>query len=1036
MAVVVSFVGKWDGKDVARAQREIGQFGNKSTGSMAAFGKKAGIALAAVSVAAVAAAAAVGVAAGKMAMDFETSLSKIQGLVGISAGEIEKMRQPVIDLASEFGKTATQAADAMFFIQSAGLRGTDAMETLEASLKASAAGLGEVNVIADLATSAMNAYGSDVLSASGATDVLTNAVREGKLAPAELAGAMGAVLPIASALGVGFDEIGAAFASMSRTGTDASQAATQVRGILSSLTKETPKGAKALASVGLSYEGLRKQLQDEGLLPTLQTMVGAFDGNTVATSKFFGNVRALTGVMDLLGTNADGTAAIFDSMADSTGVLDEAFSATAETSAFKLQQSFATVKNSLVELGASLTPLVELFAQKFLVLADVFKAMEPLMAPLVAVLTKVSTILADVLLDAVDALIPAIAPLLGVLGALAGAIGPLVAKIIGKVADILVRLLAVVTPLIGPLIQVVFGILDAAWPIIETVVDVVLSLIESLAPLLASVMALLIPLGELTEVLLAALLPIIKPLLPIIEALAVVLAVVLGKAIIVLIGYIGTMIVAWSKFAPFVLNNVVKPVVSHFTSMAGKVLDGAVLMMGWVPGLGDKLRDAQAAFGTFKKNTEKAIGDAADKISKEGTRIGQGMVDSATTAWSSPTATVGVARFGRNTTAALSALGPGLNATADQLGRNAVEAYNRSIAGAEGPKRRTPVPGSGTPDPLIPVPVPVPPPGGGAAAKAVESVRVVWKKIAAAVSEELDLLNVSITGKTKELTGKVAKEFESRMESFKKIVTGQTQIISQARAALDSYASSVVDTIMGKIDFQQTDAEGNPLTPEQIVSLILGDLTNQASAVTALAESGVMTNMPEALAQKILTMDAKAALALADYLAANPEMLTQLDTQYQALATLTETLLGVPMAAAFAKVGDASALQMIADAKARIAKEAASFKQFAKNQLKTTISIDVVYKYINPPSGASITVPANVPKMAAGGIVTTPTLALIGEAGPEAVIPLGRGGGVGGNNYSITINTGVGDPRQIGEEIVNYLSKFESANGAVYAKAT
>jgi SLT domain-containing protein len=35
--------------------------------------------------------------------------------------------------------------------------------------------------------------------------------------------------------------------------------------------------------------------------------------------------------------------------------------------------------------------------------------------------------------------------------------------------------------------------------------------------------------------------------------------------------------------------------------------------------------------------------------------------------------------------------------------------------------------------------------------------------------------------------------------------------------------------------------------------------------------------------------------------------------------------------------------------------------------------------------------------MAAGGIVTSPTLALIGEAGPEAVIPLGTGGGgIGG----------------------------------------
>jgi hypothetical protein len=35
----------------------------------------------------------------------------------------------------------------------------------------------------------------------------------------------------------------------------------------------------------------------------------------------------------------------------------------------------------------------------------------------------------------------------------------------------------------------------------------------------------------------------------------------------------------------------------------------------------------------------------------------------------------------------------------------------------------------------------------------------------------------------------------------------------------------------------------------------------------------------------------------------------------------------------------------------------------------------------------------NVPAMARGGIVTRPTLALVGESGPEAIVPLGRGGG-------------------------------------------
>jgi len=56
--------------------------------------------------------------------------------------------------------------------------------------------------------------------------------------------------------------------------------------------------------------------------------------------------------------------------------------------------------------------------------------------------------------------------------------------------------------------------------------------------------------------------------------------------------------------------------------------------------------------------------------------------------------------------------------------------------------------------------------------------------------------------------------------------------------------------------------------------------------------------------------------------------------------------------------------------------------------------------------GQTIGVP-QIPYLAAGGIVTRPTVAMIGEAGPEAVVPLGHGGKyAGGITNQITITTG------------------------------
>lgn len=74
--------------------------------------------------------------------------------------------------------------------------------------------------------------------------------------------------------------------------------------------------------------------------------------------------------------------------------------------------------------------------------------------------------------------------------------------------------------------------------------------------------------------------------------------------------------------------------------------------------------------------------------------------------------------------------------------------------------------------------------------------------------------------------------------------------------------------------------------------------------------------------------------------------------------------------------------------------------------------------------GSGWSVP-DIPMLAAGGIVNSPTLAMIGEAGPEAVIPLDRLGAMGGGN--VTINVNGGDPNAV----VDALVKFSRQNGSL-----
>jgi hypothetical protein len=77
--------------------------------------------------------------------------------------------------------------------------------------------------------------------------------------------------------------------------------------------------------------------------------------------------------------------------------------------------------------------------------------------------------------------------------------------------------------------------------------------------------------------------------------------------------------------------------------------------------------------------------------------------------------------------------------------------------------------------------------------------------------------------------------------------------------------------------------------------------------------------------------------------------------------------------------------------------------------------------------GKGFSVP-NIPMLAEGGIVNSPTLAMIGERGPEAVIPLNRAGGMGGN-YTINVNGGLASSAEIGQSVVNAIRAFNRSNG-------
>lgn len=77
-----------------------------------------------------------------------------------------------------------------------------------------------------------------------------------------------------------------------------------------------------------------------------------------------------------------------------------------------------------------------------------------------------------------------------------------------------------------------------------------------------------------------------------------------------------------------------------------------------------------------------------------------------------------------------------------------------------------------------------------------------------------------------------------------------------------------------------------------------------------------------------------------------------------------------------------------------------------------------------------------IPAFAKGGIVTRPTLGLVGEAGPEAIVPLNRHGGMGTTYIKVEVNAPpLTNPAEVGRQVKDALKAYERRNGTGWRDA-
>jgi len=324
---------------------------------------------------------AFGTVATKTFKDFEFSMAKITGLVGIAEEKTKQWGDVLLQMGPQVAKTPKELGEGLYFVASAGFKSAKALDIVELAAKGASAGLGKTSDVANVLTSALNAYRGSGLTAKKAMDQLIAAVREGKAYPEQFATSLGKVLPIAAELGVSFDQVTGAMAAMTLQGASAANASTYLAGVLRAMLDPSEQSKTALEDLGTSMEEMKNLLAKRGLIAALmkinQLQVEYGDD---LVSRVFPRVRAITGVLSLMGKNYEYNYQVMQKVRDAQGDLERALKAASTTFEFQWNAAMSLASVSLIKfgkvIGKEIIPLIRDLANIVNRLADWFSALD------------------------------------------------------------------------------------------------------------------------------------------------------------------------------------------------------------------------------------------------------------------------------------------------------------------------------------------------------------------------------------------------------------------------------------------------------------------------------------------------------------------------------------------------------------------------------------------------------------------------------------------------------------------------------------
>jgi len=401
------------------------------------------------------------------ATGLDREMRNIQSISKATDEEIAALSETFVRMSMDVSVTTDSAqklAAGFYDIQSSGFAGADAMTVLQASTKAASAGLTDTAVASKAITAVLNAYGMSADQATRVSDTLFRTVDIGVVSFEELATNLGDVVGTGAVAGVTIEELGAAFATMTKGGISAAESATALNQLMLSFI--SPSKAAAGAAVALGVDLSAAALQSKGLAGVMAEVTQKTGGSVEALSALFPNVRALKAALSLTRGEMGPFAEDLATIGTAAGATQAAFEIQTRSFAAQMASFQNTLQGLFIGLGQIILP----------VLTDLIAQIKPVIDQIMGLDEGTKRLIVTI-----GAVAAAAGPVLLIIGGLAAGLGALLSPI-GLVIAALAALGAAYATNFGGMRDAVDQLVaqaQAVWPAIQTTITTAVQTIQT-----------------------------------------------------------------------------------------------------------------------------------------------------------------------------------------------------------------------------------------------------------------------------------------------------------------------------------------------------------------------------------------------------------------------------------------------------------------------------------------------------------------------------------------------------------------------------